>query len=360
MSTDTVLVEELPIPRSMDTPEAAAFTELIDIGNLIETQALGTDALTLPARQLLSDYQAQEDHPVRIFVARADGRIVGTGHLSWQPEDDATVTWAEVEVLPQYRRRGIGTALLDHLTTLALASGRPTLQAAVIHSRPGGGERVEAPTGFGWLSDADPGVRFLLARGYRLEQVARISALPLPVDPELLAAKRAAAQAAAGDDYRIVGWTGPTPADRVDDLVTLMARMSTDIPTAALETTDEQWDAARLARVDDLLAATGRTRLTVAAEHVPTGRLAGHNVLVLPRDRSRPVIQEDTLVLSEHRGHRLGMLLKVANLQRLAELSPSSTLVTTFNAEENRHMLDVNEAVGFAPIGYEGCWQLTP
>ncbi|TDD70088.1 N-acetyltransferase [Jiangella aurantiaca] len=361
MSTDAAAaVEELEIPASMDAPGAAAFAEMVDVRNAIESHVMGTDVLNYTARELLPSYQVQHHEPIRLFVARIAGRIVGRGILSWSAAEDATASWVEVEVLPEFRSRGVGTALYDHLAAIALPSGRPTLQADAIHTRPETGERIEPPTGFGWLSADDPGVRFLRRRGYQLEQVARISGLRLPVDPELLASKRDAAHAAAGPDYRVVSWVGTTPPEWVGDLATLKTRMSTDAPSAGLDMSEEKWDAARVADWDRQLADSGRERLTVAAEHVPTGRLAGFNELYLPADRARPVTQEDTLVLAEHRGRRLGTLLKVANLQRLAEVSPSSPMVTTFNAEENRHMLDVNEAVGFTPIGYEGAWKLTP
>ncbi len=62
-------------------------------------------------------------------------------------------------------------------------------------------------------------------------------------------------------------------------------------------------------------------------------------------------------MLREHRGHRLGMLLKVENLLALERLAPGRPAVLTWNACENRPMLDVNDAVGFVAIGYEGAWR---
>ena len=54
------------------------------------------------------------------------------------------------------------------------------------------------------------------------------------------------------------------------------------------------------------------------------------------------------------------MLVKAANLMQLAERYPECTGVFTWNAQENTHMLRVNEALGFTPLarraaGRSGC-----
>ena len=54
-----------------------------------------------------------------------------------------------------------------------------------------------------------------------------------------------------------------------------------------------------------------------------------------------------------HRGHRLGLLLKAAMLEWLAEAEPAVDRIETGNASANTHMIAVNDALGFVPLSPE-------
>ncbi|MDP9027653.1 MAG: GNAT family N-acetyltransferase, partial [Actinomycetota bacterium] len=225
-------------------------------------------------------------------------------------------------------------------------------------SAEGPGELLIPPTGFGSLPAGNREVRFLLARGWTLEQVERGSRFALPADAAALARLRAEAEAHSSD-YRTLSWIGATPPERLDDMALLLTKMSTDAPSAGLGEPEDVWTAERLVVKEAQLLDGPATLLTSAVLHEPSGRLAGYTNFSVPREPNRSVSQWATIVLREHRGHRLGMLLKIANLQHLQQVAPGHPSVLTWNAEENRPMLDVNEAVGFAPIGYEGAWAKT-
>jgi hypothetical protein len=65
-----------------------------------------------------------------------------------------------------------------------------------------------------------------------------------------------------------------------------------------------------------------------------------------------------TVVARAHRGHRLGLLLKVAMLELLAEREPQLETIETFNADANAHMVGINETLGFRMTGRLTFWEM--
>lgn len=350
-------IGELAIPASLDAPGAGDFIEMTRVRNRIEAESAGSADLAMRASELLPAWQDQAFEAKRMFVARVDGAIVGRAIVELPL--GTPIAWITVEVLAEHRRQGVGGALYARLESVAEAADTPVLQGYVIQGESGYIDRIIAPTGFGSVPRHSPATRFALARGFRLEQVARMSRLELPADRRALRRRYLRASADAGPDYHVAYWTGATPPERLEHVAALRARLATEAPQAELEPDTSPWSPERVRAEDRLLEASPRTRLTALVEHVPSGRAAGYTELDVPRELRRPVRQGDTIVVQSHRGRRLGMLLKAGNLLRLGEARPGHPAVLTFTAEENRHMLQVNEALGFLPWGAEGAWKKT-
>lgn len=352
-----IAIEEIAIPATVAEADLPTFQQITDLRNVIVAEYLDDVMATDRVEELLSSIMNQTYERNRLFVVRHEGSMVAHAWLSWAVEPGTRVSWIEVNVHPDHRKQGIGSALIDRLEAISRHDGRPIAQGGGKHHITISGPRLESPTGFGELPRKDPVVRFLLEHGYTLEQVYRISLLRLPAAAETLSARLVEAQAHAGSDYRIHRWTGPTPLRWRDDVAVIMNRMSTDAPAGNLEVEEEPWDADRVRQQDERRTMAGRIGLVAAVEHIPTGKLVAYSGMSISDDHSRPAHQGDTLVLKEHRGHRLGTIVKIVNIQQLAGVSPETPFIVTDNAEENRPMLDVNEAVGFEAVAYSGAWK---
>ncbi len=68
--------------------------------------------------------------------------------------------------------------------------------------------------------------------------------------------------------------------------------------------------------------------------------------------------QLTTLVDPSHRGHRLGLIVKLENLKYMRAERPTLTEIDTINASSNDFMLAVNRAMGFAPVETMVQWRL--
>jgi GNAT superfamily N-acetyltransferase len=356
VSAEGLDIVPLRVPERLEDDDGT-FAEMIRVRNETEAFTLGTDVLAVSGPRLLAEYHdPYSDH--RVLLGRYDGRIIGRVFVEFPHEAGSRIAILEAEVHPDHRAKGFGRALLAAGEALAEEQGRDIHQAWVVHRALRDGEdAVVPPTGFGRLPSDDPGVRFLLHQGWLLQQIYRISLLDLPAAADDTRAGLERGHAGAGDDYSVEVWVGATPERELEDMAALHARMATDAPQAGMEVDEEDWTPERVRTAESLALDAGILVITAVVRHRASGRLVGFSYVTIPEDRSKPADHGDTLVLREHRGRRLGLLVKAALHEAIPQHSPETRLITTFNAEENRYMLDVNEALGYVPIGYQGVWE---
>lgn len=356
-------VRPVPVPASLDDDAAADLISVAALERMVSLAVWGHDDLAYPARESLAKLRDQTYvHRVHLVAVAPDRprEVLGAAMVRLPQQGNTHLLEAEFLIHPEHERRGVDDALLAAVEARAVAAGRRVVLLASEHKHEppaGHADTLVAPTGSGRISRVDPGAELAMRHGFRLEQAERYSVLRLPVPPDRLTTLRSTAVAAAGADYRTITWEDRCPDRWVDELARLETRMSTDAPNGGLEIVEDPWDADRIRTAETSIAAAERGYLGTVVEHVPTGTLAGFTLLEYPRAAPEIVFQQDTLVAREHRGHKLGLLIKAVNLEHLADLRPGARRVHTWNAEENSFMLAINVALGFEPVGVYGVWQ---
>ena len=290
----------------------------------------------------------------KIFGAHRDGRLVGFAGIECERDRQVAFIWAGVSAAE--RSRGLGTQLADLLATAAREIGATTLQAGSYSTNLDSGPRLESPAGPGSIPADDVTTRFLQRQGFTLGQVELMSALPLPVPPDLL--NQLDGDARPADDYELITWAGPTPEELVDGYATLRTVVTTAVPSGELTEEEEVWDADRVRDRDRRNAESGMITTTTVARHRPSGELVAFTTLSRPVvGDGRAVMQGYTMVLPDHRGHNLGIRIKIANLRQLSTVDHGAARLITGNAGENEAMLRINRALGFRPFVVAGWWE---
>jgi GNAT superfamily N-acetyltransferase len=159
------------------------------------------------------------------------------------------------------------------------------------------------------------------------------------------------------EDYAFESFVDEMPEAWLDQRAVLAHRMSTDAPVDDLAMEEEAWDADRLRGTLERLLQSGRRVVETVARHVPSGDLVGFTQVNVSAHDPTVAYQQDTLVLTEHRGHWLGLRLKAANALLLAHTLPDVRAVRTWNSSTNEHMLAVNGTLGYIVDGYSREWQ---
>ncbi|GAA4754331.1 hypothetical protein GCM10023350_44640 [Nocardioides endophyticus] len=277
----------------------------------------------LTAHECVGDLRHGWDgEPKAAFLATADGADVGAGGYEVSAYDNLHLAWVEVEIVPSLRRLGHGSALLSWLVDRARSEGRATVGVA--------GWDAAGPRAFA----ARHGFEQKSVEVHRRQYLGGLPTVPLPDAP----------------DYELVRWPDRTPADELDALAELTAAIN-DAPTDDLDVEDEAFSPERVTAYERAWAARGHRLYRLVARHLDTGALAGQTVVAVDGERPELGEQHDTSVVAAHRGHRLGLLLKLEMLRWLSEEEPRLREIDTWNAESNDHMIGVNELLGYRIMG---------
>lgn len=266
-----------------------------------------------------------------------DGRIVAGFGLSLPTTDNTHLgVMLSPMVVPERRRRGIGTALVAHAADRVRTAGRRLLTAEA--------------------DSSDHADGFALATGFTstLGEARRVFDLREADWDELRRMLAEAEPRAAG--YRLERWAGPAGPELHADLALMMEGMN-DAPHSD-DVEGMKWDAERIRMGEAMDAEFMQQTYSMIARRVSDGAVAGYTRVYV--DLAEPDgwgRQADTVVLGAHRGHRLGLVLKLANLLWLREMEPDVERVITWNARSNAHMLAINEAMGFELLDEWDQWQ---
>lgn len=281
-------------------------------------------------------------HRMELIAAQLGEDVVAAATVHLPVKDNLHAASAELSVRPRWRRHGFGSLLLAEVERRAVRAGRTTL---VVECEAAAGSRAPADS-------------FAPQHGYKPALKSLRSDLDLPpgsLDP-MLAHLEAEAAAHAGG-YDVLTWWDAIPDAWLDQRALLSARMSTDAPLGEVDLQEEVWDAERVQETFRVARAQGRRVVETVAVHRGSGQAVAFTDLSIPDHTPELAYQRDTLVLAEHRGHRLGQLVKAANLREVRERLPAVSRVVTWNAEVNAPMLRVNRAMGFRVVGVLTEWQ---
>jgi GNAT superfamily N-acetyltransferase len=264
---------------------------------------------------------------------RAGASLLGGGLIFFPQLDNLEKAYADLCIAPEHQRRGAGSAMVEHLVDRAVAHGRTTVL-------------VEAQYGFEQREDHGYR-RFAERHGFAVASVEVSRRMPLPVPEEQMQAWIDEA-APYHRDYRIETFE-EIPDELLPSVCYVVNQLALDAPTGDIAFEAEAITPEIRREFDARFKKRGGSKLeTVAIDG--GGQAVAVTALGIMADDAGKVHQWATIVNREHRGHRLGLAIKAANLRAAQRAFPDRTAVYTSNHEHNSHMVAINEKMGFRPV----------
>ena len=280
----------------------------------------------------------RHDRETVLLGAFDDGVMWGAAHVEVNLLDNVSLGSATYHVHPERQRRGFGRALAEASYDVARERGCTRLVTDAY-----------APV------DGDsPGVLFARALGFAVALVDGMKVVDLvETEPTWAALEERIAPRAAG--YRVVVWVDRVPEELLDGYCRLNEMFHEQAPMGELEVEAETWDEKRVRSREERNLRIGR-REACAGALAADGTLVALTEAITSRSAPERGIQSGTIVDPAHRGHSLGLAVKLANHRQLRARFPRCRVLLTGNADVNAAMNAVNSTLGYREV--ERCLEM--
>lgn len=360
-----IRISRVDHPSSLDAPEMFVLRAERDLWDTVLQDKVGDLDLHESAKLQFSRGINPQYRMYRYLVASEvavplhEEDVLGVASLELPMMDNPRLATLSIAVRKGRRGEGIGAALHAAALDVAREHGRSTIQVWTWEPSeiPRGSLELAAETGSGGVDAQSAESRFLTAQRYVLGQAEFMRRLVLP-DMGEATASRDRALDGKPLDYEVITLNDVIPPRLHAGIAELCTAMGVDTPTGDLDLDEEAWDEDRVRASIAEVQAGDRGQMLTVIRHIPSQRLVAFTRIF--HDRSKPEVglQWETLVLKEHRGCGLGMLMKVVNHAAVVECWPGVKRIITGNASENSHMRTINDALGFEPYAATGFWEL--
>ena len=241
-------------------------------------------------------------------------------------------------VLPEYRRKGLATRLLEPLKDFARQHGKSALILDSTDRQPSGRE-------------------FLTHIGAEEGLEGHVNRLDLnDLDRDLMQAWiRKAGEHAEG--FSLLFFEGVPPDHLMDTYCRMLTHIVETQPSGTIQFPYKVITPELVREMYKMDENAGRRYWSLDAIEDVTGRIVGYTELAFHPRLPQLIYQNGTCVFTEFRNRGIGRWLKASLVLKLLDELPEAHWITTGNADVNASMLKINYEMGYKPCEVTAFWQ---